>query len=46
MNVNQTTELKDIKETSFNGKVLLHKSNSDHRWLWTLNFDWPIFSPI
>ena len=30
MNLNWTTELKDIKETSFNGKAHLHELGFDH----------------
>ena len=30
MNLNQTTGLKDIKKTSFNGKAHLHELSSDH----------------
>ena len=31
MNINWTIELKDIKETSFNGKINLHKLDSNHK---------------
>jgi len=37
MSINWVIKLKDIKETSFNGKVHLHKSNFNHKWLWSLN---------
>ena len=46
MSINWTTKLKDIKETSVNGKMYTHDTGPDRRWLWSLNHNWSIFSPI
>ena len=37
---------KRLKKKSFNSKLNLYELGPDHTWLWILNFNWSIFSPI